>query len=334
MKSLKFNLITLAVLGTMAFSVSAQYRSIDSVSSSPSVAEAKKLSLEEDAKLKKENKCLSNEKSGRVSFNFDPESNKIMNERTVYSCYFAYNSVYDPVTKTPVFVTQNFKDNKKVLADFATFRRVDHNHPNVIQPTIDYDDVVFEAMSLAAIEDMEYKFGNGSEKGQAIEESLYFTNTVPVVKGFKDGVWKDIEEAVRVWSKDRELSVVTGVIFDNLENPVVYGPSKVWVPTRLYKAVFEPKTGRSIAFVVPNIQIVGTSTSSLSEGDPKYWQTQSKYAHTCKGGCNPKNFITSVAQVEQVTGLKLFPAVNVGTTWNKVAPGYWPIKDSAGFLYK
>ncbi len=328
MKSLKFNLIALAVLGTMGFSANAQYRSVDSISTTASAAEVKKLSLDEDAKLKRENKCLSNEKAGRVLFNFDPESNKIMNERTVYSCYFAYNSVYDPVTKTPVFVTQNFKANNKVLANFATFRRVDHNHPNVIQPTIDYDEDVFEAMSLAAIEDMEYKFGNGSEKGQAIEESLYFTNTIPVVKGFKDGIWKDIEESVRVWAKDKELSVVTGVIFDNLENPVVYGPSQVWVPTRLYKAVFEPKTGRSIAFVLPNVQIVRNSTNALKEGDPRYWQTQSKYAHTCKGGCSAKNFVTSVAQVEKVTGLKLFPSINIGTSWNKVAPGYWPIKDN------
>lgn len=330
MKSLKLNLIALAVLGATTFSVNAQtsYRSVGSIEA-PKVKESQKkdASLAEEEKLKKENRCLSNEKSGRVLFNHGAEGNKIMLDRIAYMCYHSFNVVYDPVTKTPVWTAQNMYKNTKVLSEFATFRRIDPNLPKGMpQATIDYGDEDMEPLSLAALEDMDYKFGTGAEKGQSIEESLYFTNTVPVVPGFKKGIWNEIEESVRSWSKDKEISVVTGVIFDNLEKPAVYGPSQIWIPTRIYKAVYEPKTGRSIAFVVPNVQVVTSNTVSLKEGTPDYWQTLPKYAFNCKGVCSSNNFITSVEQVEKAANVKLFPSAAIGTTWNKITPKYWDIK--------
>lgn len=325
-KFFKVNLLALALLGSGGAFAQSQYRGIETLNQ-PTVrtSEKKVVSPEEEAQLKLQNKCFNNEKAGRVNFNYGTEGNQVMNSRTTYLCNLAYNAVYDPETKNPLWVSQTLTGKPKVIADLGLKARQNPNLPaHYPQPTVDYGDEDMTMLQLAPAEDMDYS-GTGREKGQAIEESFYYTNVVPVVPNFKENIWNDVEQQVRDWSVGKEISVVTGVIFDNLDQPAVYGPSKVWIPTRIYKAVYEPKTGKSIAFVVPNVQVITTKAIGLREGTPDYWQTEEKHAYRCKGTCTLKNFVTSVAQVEKAANVKLFPK-SAGVDFTKIAPSYWNLK--------
>jgi endonuclease G len=118
----------------------------------------------------------------------------------------------------------------------------------------------------------------------AMLESFYLSNMVPQnPMNNRDG-WNHLEYYVRgLAMKNNNVYVITGPVYQC--NPCkTIGKTKVMVPTHLYKIVYLPTRKLAISFLVPNIPF-------NEKGIPKY--------------------ISSVSDIQKVTGITFFPALTV-----------------------
>lgn len=122
--------------------------------------------------------------------------------------------------------------------------------------------------------------------------TFYFTNLVPQVKSFNEGIWGDLENKVRAWSTGIDtLFVVTGSMpTTQTDKTITYtmhkdGKQKVAVPKYMFKALARKIGGKfyTIAFKMDN--------TTYSNND------YMKYA-------------ISVSQLEQETGFTFFPQLD------------------------
>ena len=108
-------------------------------------------------------------------------------------------------------------------------------------------------------------------------ESFSLANMVPQVLENNRGPWERVESAVRrMAEKDGELFVVTGPIFKG-ENLQRIGGA-VMVPTRLFKAIYNPRKQEAGAYLIDN----------TADGQPQS---------------------ISITELEQLTGINLFPSI-------------------------
>jgi endonuclease G len=83
------------------------------------------------------------------------------------------------------------------------------------------------------------------------EESFSLANMVPQNPDNNRHLWEHIETAVRdLGRRDGELYVVTGPIFQGQTLQRLHG--RVLVPTKLFKAIYDPNRRAAGAYVVPN----------------------------------------------------------------------------------
>ncbi len=82
-------------------------------------------------------------------------------------------------------------------------------------------------------------------------ESFSLANMAPQVPDMNRGVWAEIESDVRNLAVGQgELYVVTGPLFDVASAPRLN--TRVAIPTAYYKAVYNPRTGETGAYVAWN----------------------------------------------------------------------------------
>lgn len=136
--------------------------------------------------------------------------------------------------------------------------------------------------------------GDFSTSPHQMAESFYLSNMVPQFPENNQGPWMMLESHVRSLAKRADdLYVVTGPIFPAVIQTTV-GPNHVAVPTQLYKLALDSKSGRIGAWLMPNAEV-------------------------------PKNqwndYCTSVAKVEQASGLTFFPDLPAAqkTSWSQVS---------------
>lgn len=212
-------------------------------------------------------------------------------------CRKGYLVAHDPVRKTPIWVAEHLTHDK---ADAILART------NNFQPDPDLDEG--DRAELSDYKGSGYDRGHMAPAGdmrwdqQAMTESFFLSNMVPQVgKGMNQGIWKDLEEKVRLWALDRgELYIYTGPIYaDPNPNPKTVGANKVAVPTHLYKIVYDPVKVEAIAFIMPNVKLKSSDMP---------------------------NYIVTVREVEAKTGLnflsKLRPQIEDAVELSK-AEGLW-----------
>ena len=114
---------------------------------------------------------------------------------------------------------------------------------------------------------------------EAYKETFVTSNASPQNRSFNSGVWNRLEIQIRNWiPKKGELYIITGgVLKDGL--PTI-GSEKVSVPEYFYKIVvaYKDNTPVSIAFLIPN-KATGSHIST---------------------------FVTSISDIEKITGLSFF----------------------------
>lgn len=118
---------------------------------------------------------------------------------------------------------------------------------------------------------------------KALEECFYLTNMCPQESAFNSGNWGKLERQCREWAKQYgKLWVVCGPIVG--KNPKHIGTGKVVVPSAFYKVIFVPheKNPRAIGFI---------------------------FAHRNKKGAKLREFMTTVDEVEQRTGIDFFASL-------------------------
>lgn len=112
----------------------------------------------------------------------------------------------------------------------------------------DYKNSGYDRGHLAPAADMSWD-------AQAMRESFYFTNISPQEPAFNRGIWKELEEQVRIWTRRYDtLYVVTGPLF--IHEPRYTG--RIPVPSHFYKALLIKSDNQweSIAFIIENRKIV------------------------------------------------------------------------------
>ena len=98
---------------------------------------------------------------------------------------------------------------------------------------------------------------NGDEPDEASAfDTFELINVVPQAPGSNRGLWEDLEGTVRALARrDGQVYVVTGALFEGADLRVLAG--RVYVPTSLWKAVYDPATGAAGVYVSPNVDSPG-----------------------------------------------------------------------------
>ncbi|RYZ63397.1 MAG: DNA/RNA non-specific endonuclease, partial [Proteobacteria bacterium] len=178
--------------------------------------------------------------------------------------------------------------------------------------TYDFSNTIYERGHLAPAADMKWS-------AQAMADSFSMANITPQKKAMNHGRWLELEDMVRNWArKYGEVYIVMGPLLDDSLTKV--GRSQVSLPKAHFKCVLEMtiQPEKSVCFVIPQ--------------DPNL--TLADYTRT-------------VDQVEALTGLDLFAALNdeietrieatnsfsdwmKGYNMKAASPAYFPAGGSSG----
>jgi endonuclease G, mitochondrial len=151
------------------------------------------------------------------------------------------------------------------------------------------------SVSTQSVNHFDYK-GSGYTRGhlvpagdmsfdeKAMEETFYMSNMSPQLRGFNNGVWRELEEQSRDWTyQNKSVIVVSGPIIS--DNPKYFKKKHVAIPESFYKIIFDismPET-KAIAFVIPH----EVSTKPLAD------------------------YAVTIDKVEEITGIDFFEKYNL-----------------------
>ena len=164
-------------------------------------------------------------------------------------CYDAFAILHSGQSRTPIFVVERL--TRDSLIDASGEKRHDHF----------FADARLPSGERAALED--YR-GSGYDRGhmapagdmptaQANDQSFSLANMVPQARINNERTWAGIEKATRHYVSHAKgpVFVFTGPVYGD-DPPKTIGANRVWVPTHLYKLVYDPEAGRAWAFWVEN----------------------------------------------------------------------------------
>lgn len=116
-----------------------------------------------------------------------------------------------------------------------------------------------------------------------MRETFFMSNITPQAPQFNRGIWKELEEQVRAWAiRDNGLYVVTGPVLQP-GLPTIGKANEVSVPQKFYKVILYCNK--------PDIRMIGF----LLDNEPS--------------NSSLKQFVVSVDQIEQLTGIDFFPKI-------------------------
>ncbi len=168
-------------------------------------------------------------------------------------CYEAFAILHSGQSKTPVFAVQRL--TREVLEDAADEKRgnrffADARLPSRERATLeDYKGSGFDRGHMAPAADMPTAAAN--------DQSFSLANMVPQARINNQRTWAGIEKDTRRYVRRASgpVYVFTGPV--HAANPAsgslrTIGPGRVWVPTHLFKLVYDPATNRAWAHWVEN----------------------------------------------------------------------------------
>lgn len=162
-------------------------------------------------------------------------------------CYRAFAVLHSGLSRTPLYAAEHL-DRAQVEAA-RRLDRVDAFHEEKRLPD-------------ARRADLSDYVGSGYDRGHmapsgdmpdpaAMEESFTLANMVPQNPDLNRGLWAGIESAVRALAVERgDIYVVTGPTFEGGNVQALKG--RVLVPTRVFKAVYDPRRGEAGVYLAPN----------------------------------------------------------------------------------
>src|SRR3954451_4592204 len=188
-------------------------------------------------------------------------------------CYEQFALLHSAVVRTPLWSAEHLTRDQ-VGAAGQLKRRSAFHHEARLPPE--------DRAELSDYARSGYDRGHMSPSGdmatpKARYQSFSLANMIPQNPCNNEVLWEGIESAVRdLASSKGEIYVVTGPIYEGTDIPFLNG--RVGVPSRVYKAVYDPVRRAAAAYVTPN-------------ADGMDWQA------------------ISIDQLAQITGIDLFPAI-------------------------
>lgn len=174
-------------------------------------------------------------------------TNPKLRERTTALCFDAFAVLHSGISRTPLYAAERL-----TRASVAAARRVEREDAFHEEDRLPEDDRAnlsdyvhsgFDRGHLAPAGDMPSAAAQG--------QSFSLANIVPQNRAANRGLWAGIEESVRRLASERgEVFVVTGPVFSGRSVDTI--KNRVLVPTQLYKAIYDPRTGEAGAYLAPN----------------------------------------------------------------------------------
>lgn len=240
-----------------------------------------------------------------------------LKSRSLFLCRSMYSVQYDTVYKTPIWageVLEKFNFTQPPSKNIKYSNTVlDPDLSQRIQVNLDdYKNTNYEPFYLAPLADL-FMYANDEKEDlllqknqKSIDEGLYATNTLPMVKSLKKGLWQQLEIQVRLSLSvlnRQQLFVITGPIYQQGKTQGNIGKDGPPIPTHYYKVIVDPDTDGSLTYIIPNKEILTNGVTNTGSD-----------IYTCAGQpCTLNNFIAPIKEAERLTGLVFFP---------KLAPHY------------
>ncbi len=172
-----------------------------------------------------------------------------LQSKTVGLCFEAFAVMHSGVSRTPLWSAEHL--TRESLQQARAVKRRDAFHPEITLPPqdraqlADYAGSGFDRGHMAPAADMPSE--------QAQHESFSLANIVPQEKHNNQILWSAIEGATRHLTQQRgELYVITGPVFEGDKIERING--RVFVPTHVFKAVYDPVQKEAAAWIAPNVE--------------------------------------------------------------------------------
>jgi endonuclease G len=194
-------------------------------------------------------------------------------QRTRALCFEEFAVLHSGIVRTPLWSAEHLT-REQIEAAGQLKRRSAFHHESRLPPD--------DRAELSDYARSGYDRGHMSPSGdmstpKAQRQSFSLANMIPQHPCNNEVLWEGIESAVRdLASAEGEVYIVTGPIYEGTDIPFLNG--RVGVPSRIYKAVYDPARRAAAAYVTPN-------------ADGMDWQA------------------VSIDQLAQITGIDPFPAV-------------------------
>ena len=185
-------------------------------------------------------------------------TNTKLEAKTQEVCFDDYAVLHSGITKTPLWAAEH-------LTKGGLIKNVDRDDDFHVELSLPRD-------QRAELEDY---VGSGYDRGhlapaadmttdKAMRESFSLANMTPQLPAHNRGLWSGLEKKTRNLAMKRgELYVVSGAIFTG--SSIKRINKRVFVPTSYFKAVYDPKTGESGAYLVPHDDSKNYETVSIDE---------------------------------------------------------------------
>jgi endonuclease G, mitochondrial len=215
---------------------------------------------------------------------------------------------YDADLRVPLWTAERVDSARIGKVDREDCFRADPrlSVPNASTPT-DYNEPIYDQGHLAA-------FANQSSSDVAGHNSFVMSNMAPQTCQFNRGIWQILEGIARLWATEHgTVYVLSGSVFDRDGNGVRdsdasaqrmlsrNGNQRVAVPSAFYKIVTLRRPDGSLATL--SIMMPHNTANPNGPAALQYL----------------RDHVTTVAAIERVTGLDLFPSeTNLGestTVW-------------------
>lgn len=162
-------------------------------------------------------------------------------------CSDNFAVIYSQRTKTPLVAIE--KLNRKLLAEAKDERRTDVFFAD---PRLAAGGATLQDYARSSYDRGHLAAAGEQATARAMAQSFALTNVVPQDATNNRTIWKKVEMDVRKYARRAagDVFVFSGPLFNG--NIRKIGTSNVWVPSHLFKLVYDPAAGRAWAYILPN----------------------------------------------------------------------------------
>ncbi len=200
--------------------------------------------------------------------------NSRLSAKTKLGCYDEFTVLHSGITRTPLWSAEHLTRDRIIAA--SGLNRENPFHAEELLPAD-------ERAELSDYARSGYDRGHNApnkdfDTRMAQWQCFSLANMMPQNPNNNRVLWEGVESAVRMLTKESgELYVVTGPLFIGSSLQSLRG--RVMIPTQIYKAVLDPRTGRAAAYLVNN-----------------------------EAGMDYK--VISIAELERISGIEVFPGIS------------------------